>query len=110
MRTVTRTRLVVVVGRRPHAPAADALGDVSGGGEAAVFVLGLEPSPAQLRFNEEALAMAAERRFTLTSELIPAPTWLEERLLPSDELRVLARPREARRWRIGPGPTLSAGA
>jgi hypothetical protein len=87
---------------------ADVLGDVQQGETAAVFVLGLDPSPRQRRFAEEALAMAALHRFELTAELIPAPSWLAGRLDEGDEVRVATRPREARRWRIVPGPVVSA--
>lgn len=100
MSTVTETRTVVVVGRRPRRSAADALGDVRPGEEAAVFLLGLEPTAAQRRLTEDALAMAAERRFLLTAELIPAPPWLEERIRDGDDIRALTRRQEARRWGI----------
>ncbi len=108
MRTVTRTRTVVVVGSRPRARAADVLGDVRPGEEAAVFVLGLDPTPGQRRLAEAALFLAAEHRFELTAELIPAPSWLRERLRDGDDVRVIARKREARRWRVDPGPAFSA--
>jgi hypothetical protein len=108
MRTVTRTRTVVVVGARPRASAADVLGDVRPGEEAVVFVLGLDLTPGQRRLADAAIALAGERRFALTAELIPAPSWLEERLRTGDEVRVVARPREARSWRIAAGPVLRA--
>ena len=108
MSTVTRTRTVVVVGTRPRMTPAEALGDVQPGETAAVFVLGLDPSAGQRRFTDDALAMASGRRIELTAELIPAPTWLAERLQNGDEVRVVARPREARRWRIRPGSVVSA--
>jgi hypothetical protein len=108
MRTVTRTRSVVVVGGHPRASAADVLGDLRPGEEAVVFVLGLDPTPCQRRLARAALELAAERRFDLTAELIPAPSWLEERLRSGDEVRVLARRQEARRWRVAPGPVLRA--
>jgi hypothetical protein len=107
MSTVTQTRTVVVVGRRPRNSAAEALGDIRPGGEAAVFILGLVPSPAQRRLTEDALAMANDRRFHLTAELIPAWPWLQERLRDDDEIRILTRGREARRWRLD--QSLSAG-
>ena len=65
MRAVTDTRTFVVVGARPRSSAIDALGDVPIGGEAVVVVLGLHPTPDQQRLTEEALTLAAERRFTL---------------------------------------------
>jgi hypothetical protein len=107
MMTVTRTRTVVVVGTRPRATPGDVLGDVPPGGSAAVFVLGLEPSAAQRRFTAEALEMASDRRFVLDAELVVTPSGLVERLHGGDDVRVAARPRELRRWRIEPGPVLS---
>jgi hypothetical protein len=100
MSTVTETRTVVVVGRRPRRSAADVLGDVRPGEEAAVFLLGLDPTPAQRRLTEDAIAMAADRRFLLTAELIPGASWLDERLRDGDDIRALTRRREARRWGI----------
>jgi hypothetical protein len=108
MRTVTRTRRVVVVGSRPRASALEIVGDVNAGDEAAVFVLGLDPTPSQRRLVDEALAMAAERRFELAAELIPAPSWLRRRLRDGDDVRVVARKREARRWKVLPGPAVSS--
>lgn len=99
MRTVTTTRTVVIVGRGPRATT-DVLGDVRPGEEAAVFILGLDPTPAQRRLAETALAMAAEHRFVLTAELVPTPSLLEERLRDGDRIQILARRRETRRWRI----------
>jgi hypothetical protein len=107
MSTVTRTRTVVVVGTRPRTSPADVLDDVPPGEAAAVFVLGLDPSTEQRRFADQALAMAAERRFVLTAELIAAPSRLAERLRDGDVVRVVARNRETRRWRLEPGPVLS---
>jgi hypothetical protein len=107
MSTVTRTRTVVVVGTRPRATAADVLGDVRAGDAAAVLVLGIEPSPAQRRFTAEALALASDRRFALDAELVAYPSWLAERLRFGDEVRVVARTGEARRWKLEPGPVLS---
>jgi hypothetical protein len=108
MSTVTRTRTVVVVGTRPRTAPADVLGDVPPGETAAVFVLGLDPSSEQRRFADQALAMAADRRFILTAELIPAPSWLTERLRDGDVVRIVARNREVRRWRLRAGPLFSA--
>ncbi|MGZ8606510.1 MAG: hypothetical protein ACXWXQ_05620 [Actinomycetota bacterium] len=98
------------MGKRPWSSAADALGGVRRGEEAAVFVLGLDPTPGQRRITEEALAIAEERRFTLIAELIAAPPWLWERLRVGDQVRVLARRAEVRRWRVKPGPVLSPPA
>jgi hypothetical protein len=107
MSTVTRTRTVVVVGTRPRQSPIDVLGDVSSGEAATVFVLGLDPTPRQRRFADEALAMADERGIVLTAELVPAPSWLTDRLRGGDVVRIVARPGEARRWRLEPGPVLS---
>ncbi len=100
---MTTTRIVVVVGTRPRGTALELLGDVALGAEAAVYVLGLEPTPSQRRLVDDALAMAADRRFVLTAELIPAPSELEERLQEGDLVRVVARRREARRWGVEAG-------
>ncbi len=101
MSIVARTRTVVVVGARPRGGASDLFGGVQPGEEAALFVLGLEPTSRQRRITEEALAMAAGRRFILTAELIPGPSQLRERLEDEDQVRIVAGRREARRWRIG---------
>lgn len=110
MNTVTRSRTVVVVGTRPRSAPADVLGDLRPGEEAALFLLGLDPTPGQRRFADGALAMASEGRFVLHAELIPAPSRLRERLLHDDEVRVIARSREARRWRIEPRGLTAPGA
>ncbi len=94
------TRTVVVVGKRPRISATELLGDVQSGEEAAVLVLGLDPTPAQRRLTESALELAAQRRIVLTAELIPTAGWLRERLRDTDTLRVVAGSREARRWRL----------
>ena len=107
MSVVAETRTVVVVGIRPRQSAAEILGDLRPGDEAAIFVLGLDPSPRQRRLTDEALALAVERRFVLTAELIPAPSWLRDRLQQGDQVRVIAGRREARRWRVGPGTGLN---
>jgi hypothetical protein len=85
----------------------DVLGDLRQGETAAVFVLGLDPSAEQRRFTDDAFAIATERQFVLTAELIPGSSWLGERLREGDDVRIAARPREARRWRIEPGPFLT---
>jgi hypothetical protein len=107
MSTVTRTRTVVIVGARPRLAPVDVLGDVPPGEAASVFVLGLDPTPGQRRFADEALAIADERGFMLTAELIAAPSWLGEQLREGDVVRIAARTREVRRWKLEPGPVLS---
>jgi hypothetical protein len=104
MSTVTETRTVVVVGRRPRRSAIDVLGDVLPG--EGVFVLGLDPTAAQRRLTEDALAMAAERRCHFTTELMPGAPWLEERLRDGDDIRALTRDGEARRFGSSRSSTL----
>jgi hypothetical protein len=103
MKTVTDTRTFVVVGARPRASAIDALGDVSAGGEAVVYVLGLHPTPGQQRVTQDALELAAERRFTLTAELVAGRSQLHERLREATIVRILAGRGERRRWDLAVG-------
>jgi hypothetical protein len=100
MRTVVRSRMIVILGTRPRTTAIELFGDLRPGDEGAVFVLGLDPSPGQRRFTDAALELAAERRFTLTAELIPASSWLSDRVGTDDRVRVVAGRREARRWKL----------
>jgi hypothetical protein len=109
MRIVSSTRVVVVVGRRPRRSAAEALADVRPGQEAAVYILGLDPTAAQRRLASEAVSLAAERRVALTAELIPRASWLGDRLRSDDDVRVLARDRESRRWGIARERAVSRG-
>jgi hypothetical protein len=101
MKAVTDTRTLVVVGAHPRSSAIQALSDVPSGGEAFIYVLGLRPTPAQQRLTEDALTLAAERRFTLTAELIPGRSQLHERLRGAVIVRVLAGRGERRRWDLG---------
>jgi hypothetical protein len=101
MKTVTDMRTFVVVGARPRSNAIDALGDVRAGGEAALYVLGLHPSAGQQRVTKDALELAAERRFTLTAELIAGRPQLHERLRDATTVRILASRGERRRWTLG---------
>ena len=80
MSTVTDTRTLVVVGARPRRSALDALGDVPFGGEAMLVVLGLHPTPDQQRLTEDALTLAAERRFVLTAEMVGNREQLHDRV------------------------------
>jgi hypothetical protein len=107
MKTVTDTRTFVVVGARPRSSAIDALGDVPAGGEAFVFVLGLHPSPAQQRLTREALELAAERRFSLTAELVSGRSQLHELLRGATILRILAARGERRRWGLAFGDAVN---
>jgi hypothetical protein len=104
MRTVTDMRTFVVVGARPRSSAIDALGDLRAGGEAVLYVLGLHPSAGQQRLTQDALELAAERRFTLTAELIPGRSQLHERLRDATIVRILAGRGERRRWTLGRVP------
>ena len=104
MTTVTDTRTIVVVGARPRSSAIDAFGDVPASGEAVLYLLGLHPSPGQQRLTQEALELAAERRFTLTAELIAGRSQLHERLREATTLRILAGRGERRRWSLGRVP------
>lgn len=109
MRSVTDTRTLVVVGARPRSSAIDALGDIPIGGEAVVVVLGLHPTPDQQRLTEEALTLAAERRFTLTAEMIPSQAQLQDRLREATVVRIAAARGERRRWNLA-DPITAPGA
>lgn len=98
MKTVSDTKTFVVVGARPRSSAIDLLGDVPPGGEAVVLVLGLHPTPRQQRLAADALELAAQRRFTLTAELISGPSQLKERMPGATIVRVEAGGGERRRW------------
>jgi hypothetical protein len=101
MKTVTDRRTFVVVGARPRSSAIDAFGDLGAGGEAVLYVLGLHPSAGQQRWTRDALELAAERRFTLTAELIAGRSQLHERLREATTVRILAGRGERRRWTLG---------
>jgi hypothetical protein len=101
MKTVTDMRTFVVVGAHPRWSAIDAFGDLRAGGEAVLYVLGLRPSASQQRLTRDALELAAQRRFTLTAELIAGRSQLHERLREATTVRILAGRRERRRWTLG---------
>ena len=107
MRTVADTRTFVVVGRHPASRADDLFAGVASGGEAILIALGLRPTPAQQLLTEEALSLAAERRFVLTAETIADPATLRDRLHDAGRVLVAATRGERRRWSIG-GEALSA--
>ena len=90
MRTVTDTRTFVVVGARPRSSAIDALGRRAGRRRGGALVLGLHPTAGQQRLTEDALELAAERRFTLTAELIAGRAQLHDRLREATMVRILA--------------------
>jgi hypothetical protein len=100
MRTVAATRTFVVVGARPRGSALGALGDVPFGGEAVLVVLGLHPTTDQQRLTEEALTLAAERRFTLTAEMVGSREQLHDRVREASVVRIDASRGERRRWNL----------
>jgi hypothetical protein len=111
MRTVTQTRTLVILGARPRTSASDTLGDVPAGGDAVLVVLGLHPTPDQQRLTEDALTLAAERRFTLTAEMVGSRDKLQERLHEATVVRIAAARSERRRWNLsGPDPITAPGA
>ena len=100
---MTDTTTFVVVGAHPRSSAVDVLGNVPAGGDAVVLVLGPRPTRDQQSLTEDALTLAAERRFTLTAELIAARSQLRERLREATNVRILAGRGERRRWNLGRG-------
>lgn len=111
MRTVSDTRTLVVVGARPRRNAIEVLGDVPAGGEAVLVVLGLRPTLDQQRLTEEALRLAAERRFTLTAEMSEGQERLMDRLREATVVRITAARRERHRWNlVDEGPLSAPGA
>jgi hypothetical protein len=110
MRTVTDTRTFLVLGGRPASRATELLAGVASGGEAFVLALGLRPTPAQQRFVEDALALAAKRRFVLTAETIGDPDTLHARLRDAIAVRTEATRRERRQWHLGGDEVSARGA
>jgi hypothetical protein len=102
MNTVaTNTSTCVVLGTRTRASAIDLLRDVPPGGHADLLVLGLYPTESQRRVTEEALALAAERRFVLTAALVTRPEELVEVTQRATTLRIVVDRRERRIWGLG---------
>ena len=101
MKTVTETPTFVVVGTRPASRAAELFSDVASGGEAILLSLGLRPTRAQQLVAEEALSLAAERRFVLTAETVADPTTLGSRLRDAVNVLIAATRGERRRWKLG---------
>jgi len=101
MKTVTDTRTIVVVGTRPTARAAELFADVASGGEAILLSLGVRPTRAQQLVAEEALSLAAERRFVLTAETVADPATLGSRLHDAMNVLIAATRTESRRWNLG---------
>lgn len=108
MRTVAHTRTLVVVGARPRRSALDTLGDVPSGGDAVLVVLGLHPTFDQQRLTEDALTLAAERRFTLTAEMIGSREQLHDRLREASVVRIAASRGERRRWNLADASPIRA--
>jgi hypothetical protein len=108
MSTVTDTRTLVVVGARPRWSALDALGDVPFGGEAVLVALGLHPTPDQQRLTEDALMLAAERRFMLTAEMVGSREQLHDRVRKASVVRVAASRGERRRWNLADANPIKA--
>ncbi len=105
---MTDTRTLVVIGARPRRSAIDTLGDVPAGGEAVLVVLGLHPTPDQQRLTEDALTLAAERRFTLTAEMINHMEPLQDRLREATVVRIAAARGERRRWNLPAAGAITA--
>ena len=101
MRTVSDTRTFVVLGARPASTAAELFADVASGGEAILLSLGLRPTRAQQLLTEEALSIAAERRFVLTAETVADPATLANRLRDGVSVSIAATRGERRRWKLG---------
>ena len=101
MRAVTDARTYVVVGTRPTSRAAELFGGVASGGEAILLSLGVRPTRAQQQVTEDALSLAAERRFVLTAETVPDPTALGSLLRDAGTVLVAATRGERRRWDLG---------
>ncbi|HET7929053.1 MAG TPA: hypothetical protein VFM40_05815 [Actinomycetota bacterium] len=100
MRTVSDTRTVVVVGKRPSSRAEELFADVASGGEATLLSLGLRPTATQRLLAEQALALAAERRFVLTAETIPDATTLRDRVRDAGTILTAVTRGERRRWNL----------
>ena len=98
MKTVTDTRTFVVVGKRPTPSAAGLLDGVAGGDEVVLLALGRQPTPAQQLLVEDALALAADRRFVLTAETVADAGTLRDRVGEAMAVRVAATRAERRRW------------
>lgn len=100
MKTVTDIRTFVVVGTHPASRAADLFADVASGGEAILLSLGLRPTRAQQMLAEEALSLAAERRFVLTAETVADAATLRSRLRDAVNVLIAATRGERRRWNL----------
>ena len=110
MKTVTDIRTFVVVGVRPTSRAAELFADVASGGEAILLSLGLRPTRAQQFLTEEALTLAADRRFVLTAETIADSPTLANRLRNAMTVSISATRRERRRWHLGRDAVNARGA
>lgn len=97
----TKASTCVVLGTRARTSAIDLLGDVPPGGQADLLVLGVYPTEGQRRVTEQALALAAERRFVLTAALVTRPEELVDVTQRAATLRIVADRRERRFWGLG---------
>ena len=100
MSTVSDTLTVVVVGKRPSSPAAELFADVASGDQAILLSLGLRPTATQQLLAEQALSLAAERRFGLTAETIADVTTLRDRVRDAGTILISATRGERRRWNL----------
>jgi hypothetical protein len=103
MSTVAEPRTLVVVGSQPTSRAGGLLAGIPRGDEAVLIALGSRPTKAQRVVIEEALALAADRRFTLTVEAVADAPALRERLGTARNVRIIATRGERRRWNLGRG-------
>jgi hypothetical protein len=110
MNTMTDTRTFVVVGRRPVSRVAELFAGMGAGGEASLIALGLRPSPAQQLVVEEALSLAAERRFVLTAETVADAATLRVRVGDAATVRIVATRGERRRWHLREDGVSAPGA
>jgi hypothetical protein len=78
------------------------------GGEAVLVVLGLHPTPDQQRLTEDALTLAAERRFMLTAEMVGSRGQLHDRVREASVVRVAASRGERRRWNLADASLIRA--
>jgi hypothetical protein len=109
MITVTDPRTVVVLGRTPASSARELLMGVEHGGNASLIALGIRPTAAQRLVTEEALSLAAERRFTLTVETVTDTATLGDRLQAA-RMVVSATKGERRRWHLAGDGVIDSGA
>lgn len=101
-------RAVVVVGSRRRGDIDQILDGFGPRHEVVLLVLGLRLSAWQRRIVEKALEMSAEKRFTLTAELVAGPSRLREYVEGRGDLHVFAGRREVRRFDLSERSTLAS--